>query len=375
VVGIIPGVENMPLQIRRGTNAERLAMTQPLAQGELLYVTNDQRLYIGNGSTLGGVQITGYTNEDAQDAAAQLFSNGAHTGITFTYNDTSASLSAVLDLSNFAGTIRADAFKGSVFADDGSTIGGTLLVDAVDGVLRGTHIGTLTGNVTGNVTGNTTGTHFGNVTGNVLGDTTGYHTGDVTGSVFAENSSVMVDTTSNSLYGSVYGDLYSEHVYVPDSGVGLQVYAKKDSSFSANYYNGTSTAKTAIAAGDSVGAISVKGWNGSTYEFAGAVFATWEAGAVTTDIAPKSTVTIASGKGGVDNQFASLDSKGIWLAPVVKTTVYSVAGTALPSAVTMGQGARAFVSDATSTTFAAAYVGSGANKVSVYSDGSVWRIG
>ena len=54
----------MPLQIRRGTDAERLAMTQPLAQGELLFVSTPgaERLYIGNGSTLGGIQITGYTN-------------------------------------------------------------------------------------------------------------------------------------------------------------------------------------------------------------------------------------------------------------------------------------------------------------------------
>jgi hypothetical protein len=51
----------MPLQIRRGTEAERLAMTQPLASGELLYVTNEQILYIGDGATLGGIQITGYT--------------------------------------------------------------------------------------------------------------------------------------------------------------------------------------------------------------------------------------------------------------------------------------------------------------------------
>jgi hypothetical protein len=195
VIGIIPGVENMPLQIRRGTEAERTAMTQPLAQGELLYVTNDQRLYIGNGSTLGGVQITGYTNEDAQDAAAQIFSNGTHTGITFTYNDTSASLSAALDLSNFSGTIRADAFKGSVFADDGSTIGGTLLVDAVDGVLRGTHIGTLTGNVTGNVTGTLTGSVVGNVTGTLTGSVVG----DVKGSVFADDSVTMVDSVNSTL--------------------------------------------------------------------------------------------------------------------------------------------------------------------------------
>lgn len=47
----------------------------------------------------------------------------------------------------------------------------------------------------------------------------------------------------------------------------------------------------------------------------------------------------------------------------------------LQSAATAGAGARAFVSDATATTFASVVVGGGANGVPVYSDGSNWRIG
>ena len=54
-------------------------------------------------------------------------------------------------------------------------------------------------------------------------------------------------------------------------------------------------------------------------------------------------------------------------------TVYAVA--ALPSAETSGTGARAFVSDATVTTFASTVAGGGANKVPVYSDGTNWKIG
>lgn len=38
-------------------------------------------------------------------------------------------------------------------------------------------------------------------------------------------------------------------------------------------------------------------------------------------------------------------------------------------------GARAFITDATVTTFGSAVVGGGTNKVPVYSDGTVWRIG
>jgi hypothetical protein len=188
----------MPLQIRRGTDAERLAMTQPLAQGELLYVTNAERLYIGNGATLGGVQITGYTNEDAQDAAALLFSNGAHTGITFAYNDASASISAVVDLSNYQGTIGATSFKGSIFADDS-----TLLVDAVSGTIVGPVVGNITGNVTGNVIGNLTG----NITGNVTGDVTGSVVGDLKGSVFADDSTTLVDGPAGVLRGQLIGSL------------------------------------------------------------------------------------------------------------------------------------------------------------------------
>jgi hypothetical protein len=47
----------------------------------------------------------------------------------------------------------------------------------------------------------------------------------------------------------------------------------------------------------------------------------------------------------------------------------------LPAAATAGAGARAFVSDATVTTFASIVAGGGANNVPVYSDGTNWRIG
>ena len=47
----------------------------------------------------------------------------------------------------------------------------------------------------------------------------------------------------------------------------------------------------------------------------------------------------------------------------------------LPAAATVGAGTRGFVSDATSTTFASAPVGGGANTVPVYSDGTNWLIG
>jgi hypothetical protein len=60
-------------------------------------------------------------------------------------------------------------------------------------------------------------------------------------------------------------------------------------------------------------------------------------------------------------------------AGTIRTNPVTVA--ALPSAATAGEGARAFVTDADSTTFNAAAVGGGSNKVPVFSDGSVWKVG
>jgi hypothetical protein len=374
VIGIIPGVENMPLQIRRGTDAERLAMTQPLAQGELLYVTNDQRLYIGNGSTLGGVQITGYTDENAQDAAAQLFSNGAHTGITFTYNDASASISAALNLSNFAGTISADAFKGSVFGDDS-----TPMVDAINntfnGSLSGNVTGNLTGNVTGNVagvitgtagstlvgnvTGNVTGNVVGNVTGNLVGNVTGNLDGDINGSVFSDTSTMLVDGVTGTLSNGTitlsddtitvaanteinFGNFTTRNrieIYSYNTEAGLTVNAElagapgitqQGAFLRIKSTNGTFSSQAVLGAGDLLGQLQFAGYvNGGA------------GGAQTADLAVVRAVVsdpgdlvsnFASGKlqffiGDQDNpgnsKIAEFNDVGVFSAPVLKPGVYA----------------------------------------------------
>ena len=45
----------MALQIRRGTDAQRQGIT-PLA-GELISTTDTKKLFVGDGSTVGGVQV------------------------------------------------------------------------------------------------------------------------------------------------------------------------------------------------------------------------------------------------------------------------------------------------------------------------------
>ena len=118
----------MPLQIRRGTTAQRLAIT-PLT-GELVYDTTTGQLFVGNGTTLGGATTTGITLEDAADTAASLFSTGSHSGITFAYNDAAGRIDATVTVAA-TGPFDGD-LTGSVFSDSS-----TLLVDGVSGRLVG----------------------------------------------------------------------------------------------------------------------------------------------------------------------------------------------------------------------------------------------
>jgi hypothetical protein len=172
------GEYDMPLQIRRGTNNQRQNMAAPLAPGELLYTTDTERMYVGNGTTLGGNLISGFTDSNAKDAAAEMIVNGTHQRISFIYDEDNQTLNAVVDTSVDEGPLVADAFVGSVFADDS-----TLLVDAVEGRIVGPVFSNVTGNVVGDVTGS--------VVGNVVGD--------LTGSVFADDSSLIISGIDKSL--------------------------------------------------------------------------------------------------------------------------------------------------------------------------------
>jgi Major tropism determinant N-terminal domain len=123
----------MPLQIRRGTTAQRLAIT-PIP-GELIYDTTTGQIFVGNGTTAGGATTTGVSLEDAADAAAALFTSGSHTGIAFTYNDIAGRIDATIT-ATAVGPFEGD-LTGSVFADDSS-----LLVDAIDKRFIGNRVDT-----------------------------------------------------------------------------------------------------------------------------------------------------------------------------------------------------------------------------------------
>jgi hypothetical protein len=87
------------------------------------------------------------------------------------------------------------------------------------------------------------------------------------------------------------------------------------------------------------------------------------------------TNSLGNAVGNVGNATGFFNSifANTYVGGIVKTAVYT-SGT-IVSAVTAGEGARAFVSDAVSTTFGNIYTGGSTNKVPVYSDGAAWYIG
>ena len=119
----------MALQIRRGPTADRMSYTPVV--GELIWDTSTNSLYIGNGTTAGGLPAGTLVTEDVQDIASSMLINGTHQNITFTYDDTLGRINSTFDLSTFNGTLTADGFIGSHYANDS-----TLLLNALTGAVN-----------------------------------------------------------------------------------------------------------------------------------------------------------------------------------------------------------------------------------------------
>ena len=179
----------MALRLRRGTDGERLSVT-PKA-GELVSTTDTKRVYVGDGTTIGGNVVGALELNDLADVEATGPSNGQ--GLVWS---SSANAFILEDLA--AVDVQGD-ITGSVFGDDS-----TLLVDGVNSLIVGnvntssvvaTNIyGTLDGDVNGDVVGSLTG----NVTGTVTGSLNGFVRGELIGSVFAEDSTQLINANNAS---------------------------------------------------------------------------------------------------------------------------------------------------------------------------------
>lgn len=230
----------MPLQIRRGPSPDRLAMT-PLA-GELIYDTTTQTVYVGNGTTAGGLPVTSFSVADARTTTAKMFlgeslgDNSVHTGITFQLVNNRLIATVAPDLSNYIGLIVADqGFKGNLWADDsgilvdsashtfyGSMVAqGDIVPDANEAYDLGSNTNRfkdlyLSGSslYLGNAVITATDTAVNLPLGSTVGgNQLGINEGDtynitITGNVVATDSTVLVNSTTGQFNGDLYGSVF-----------------------------------------------------------------------------------------------------------------------------------------------------------------------
>ena len=251
----------MALQVRRGTNAERLGITPAI--GELIYVTDTKALYIGDGSTVGGTTSSaGTINSILEDATPQLGGeldlNGNNITGTGNINITGTiTASGNINLGDGAGSdivvfggeiqgnivpdadvawnlgstsnhfkegwisqlnvenqITAGRIMGDIIADDS-----TVVFDSSTGLIPSAQLTgiLLAGVIPSNMISNITGSLDGRVGGTTPAQGTFTNLqaatidGDLTGSVFADDSTLVID----GLDGSVHGPIHSS-VFTPD---------------------------------------------------------------------------------------------------------------------------------------------------------------
>jgi hypothetical protein len=232
----------MPLQIRRGPTADRLANI-PLA-GELVYDTTTGSVYVGNGTAAGGLPVTNFSVGDARTTTAKMFlgdslsDNTVHSGVTFAYIGDRLQATVQQDLSNYIGQIGADqGFAGNLWADDSG-----LIVDSATSTVYGTFVPQ--GNIIpdtniaydlgsaayrfrnlylngssiylGNAVITSTGTAIDFPTGSTIGgQPIGINEGDayniiVTGNIIGTDSTVLVNTANGTFHGDLTGSVFAD---------------------------------------------------------------------------------------------------------------------------------------------------------------------
>jgi hypothetical protein len=216
----------MSLRLRRGTDAQRLSIT--FQEGELVYTTDTKELYVGDGTTPGGILVS----QTEGTPGSYLVS---------VVDDTSPELGGSLNLNNFdingtgdiniTGSITSTVVNSGLFVGDGSGLtnlpaGGivpgddyninivgndsTIIVNAATNTFNGTFIGDGSGltnlpvggivpgldyniNIVGSDSSRIVDAETNTFTGAFIGSLSGTVNGDVQGSVFADNSTLLVN--------------------------------------------------------------------------------------------------------------------------------------------------------------------------------------
>jgi hypothetical protein len=337
----------MALRLRRGTNAERLLVT-PL-EGELIYTTDTKVLYIGDGVTQGGLQVTGAFPESINDLSdvdianfipevgqvlkwngtefipADIVGQGQQANVDIISDDSTVLVDS--ETQNFQGniftgnTFIGDLFNGS-FVGDGSgltNINGGGIIEGAD-----YRINIIASDLTVLVDTDTQ-TFNGNFEGNLVGD--------IKGSVFGDDSSILVDAingtlntpgvsiTDNQIINKSFD--HFEIVTLNDLSSTLTLYIPNGGSLRLNAYKGTYDLKEDTIPGDLLNNIRFSGYREGTNRFLGGIVSQWDDDVNFLTQLPAGKIVLYAGSNGSQFNFATFSGlDGTFEAPVLKTGSY-----------------------------------------------------
>jgi len=272
----------MPLQIRRGTAAEKDLLNVPLANGELLWTTDSRQLFIGDGINLARdlTAVINYSDEDAQEAVNALLSSGTHTDITYTYNDLANTLDSAVSISQFRQDVDMAGFE--LTGTGNVNITGNISAEQFSGVLQGSVFGddsiqlvnadesqiNLDGTVKGDVIPDITETHDLGSPSKRFKDL--YLSGS---SLWLGMAQVTASGTSINLpAGSTINGEPLGEIAQPGNSLQIDIIGE-DSSLLIDSSNGNITANNITSTGDITATGSLTVNDGITGDFTGSVFA------------------------------------------------------------------------------------------------------
>lgn len=268
----------MALRLRRGTDAQRQLITP--TEGELIYVTDTTELYVGDGTTQGGVRITGEvvnTITALNDVDAALSQDGDILQYDSATGDWVAGELPIGDLSN-VDTVSTPPTDGSILNYDADSqswvVGSPLGADSSLGGLNNVSERADTASTLDFLTYSYEADEWGptditdltfkinirasdssllldsdndQFNGNVVGDVTGNLTGIVTGNVVQPGTDdVIVDANNGQIFASVFGTFDGDvtgSVFADDSALMIDgVNAKVVGPIDTNSFNLTGDA-------------------------------------------------------------------------------------------------------------------------------------
>jgi hypothetical protein len=307
----------MSLRIRRGTDAQRSGITFDM--GEIVWTTDGQQLWVGDGLTQGGSPVVGaniagfglaydpttrrisvaglsadnitnglnnrfFSTDLAQSAAASLFVTGVHSNISFVYDEELGRINAAVTLD---GSGISD-----IVADTSPQLGGNL--DLNTRSITGTGDINIDGVITAN---ELDGAFVGVVTGNI------------------ENPVLSTNTAGVNVVGVTSGEF----------GGDTQL-----ATLNINGSKGSLEVPTNTLAGEFVSKLSLNGYRGTQYVGMASIISQWQPTADFNEEFPESKINfVVNGPTGT-TQIASFDSNGALFAPILVTGSYAT--TSYPAA-------------------------------------------